>query len=87
MEAERIVETRAKTLGEYIDSGEEVTGLCFESKSPITSQQDKIYKICEAPNEKYMQVIPLGNRDNVQSELDRESVQILLWQHRDDEPY
>ena len=77
-----------RTLGEYLDSGEEIVGARFESRVAITNHSDKVYSVHARPEgeEKHFQVIPLGDRDGLQLDgsRNREPVRILLWQHRDD---
>ncbi len=73
-----------KTLGNAIDSGADLSGLCFESAKPITHDLDKRYRVIGRAEE-YVMVIPLGDKERPRQ--DAEPVSILLWQHKEDKPY
>lgn len=76
-------EEQARTLGDYLDSGQRIVGSCFESVGPITSSQDRRYRVSAfSEGDKYLEVVPLGDgRNRVEG---RDSVSVLLWQHKED---
>jgi hypothetical protein len=76
--------SQIRTLDQYIDSGQDLTGVYFRSSVQITGRGAFVYEVAERPNgEGHFKVKPID--PPLTGDEGYETVEIPYWQHKSDE--